>query len=291
MKSLPLPLFLCCILFPGKGFAQIKSDSILVEGNYRSFYFNKPESLKTDGSLIFVLHGSGGNGKNMMRRTSQLEQKAKAENALVIYPNGYKKYWNECRKVASSLANKENINEEAFFSAMINYFKNNYKINEKSVFAMGMSGGGHMCYKLAMTMPGKFRAVMALIANLPDDQNMDCVESKVSIPVMIVNGTADPVNPYDGGLMPAGSFVMGTVRSTEQTFQYWAGLADYKGDPTKESIPNNDPSDGRTIERYTYNAKGKPEIVLLKVIGGKHDEPNDINVYVEGWEFFKRQLK
>ena len=102
--------------------AQVISDSILVDGNYRTFYHNKPGSLKKGASLVFVLHGSGGNGKDLMDRTANLRQKTVNENVLLVYPNGYKKYWNECRKVASSLANQENINEEAFFGGMIDYF-------------------------------------------------------------------------------------------------------------------------------------------------------------------------
>src|SRR5688572_5765877 len=90
--------------------AQVISDSILVDGNYRTFYYNKPASWKRGSSLAFVLHGSGGNGKDMMDRTANLRQKAVDENVLLVYPNGYKKYWNECRKAASSLANQENIN-------------------------------------------------------------------------------------------------------------------------------------------------------------------------------------
>lgn len=91
--------------------------------------------------------------------------------------------------------------------------------------------------------------------------------------------------------MKGGNFIMGTVRSTDQTFQYWARLAGYHGEPVKETLPDTDPADGKTIERYTFNSAGKPEVVLLKVIGGKHDYPNDIDVHVEAWEFFKRQLK
>ena len=228
---------------------------------------------------------------DMIKKASNLEQRSAKEDFLIVYPNGYKKYWNECRKAASSLANKENINEAAFFEGLIQFFKNKYGIDEKKVFAIGSSGGGHMCYKMALTMPKKFRAITALIANLPDDQNLDCEEAKVAMPVMIVNGTADPVNPYEGGMMQSGNFVMGTVRSTAQTFKYWANVAGYEGEPVKENLPDDDPSDGKQIERYTYKAAGKPEIVLLKVLGGKHDEPNDIDVYTESWEFFKRQLK
>jgi polyhydroxybutyrate depolymerase len=119
---------------------------------------------------------------------------------------------------------------------------------------------------------------------------MDCVEAHIAVPVMIVNGTADPLNKYEGGMMQSGEFIMGNVRSTDRTFQYWAGLAGYKGPPVKSSIPDHDPADGKTIEQYTYQEKGKPEVVLLKVIGGKHDYPGDIDVHVAAWQFFKRQI-
>jgi polyhydroxybutyrate depolymerase len=271
--------------------SQLSSDSILIGNNYRSFYFESPKSLKPNGSLIFILHGSGGDGKQLMSPAEKLAQKANSENILLVYPNGYKRYWNECRKAASSLANKENIDEASFFTSMISYFKEKYKINSRQVFAIGLSGGGHMCYKIAMTMPGTLRATTALIANLPDDDNLDCEESKAPIPIMIVNGTADPLNPYEGGMMRSGDFIMGNVRSTDRTFKYWANLAGYTATPKKENVPDNDPTDGKTIERYTYKKNGKPEIVLLKVIGGKHDTPNDIDVFLESWEFFKRQLK
>lgn len=268
--------------------AQLITDSLLIEGHYRTFNYNDPGGDK-NSSLMFVMHGSGGNGKEMVATTRKLEEKSKKENLLLVYPDGYKHYWNECRKAATSEANIENINENAFFEGMINYFKNRYHINEKKVFAAGTSGGGQMAYKLALTMPEKFRAVTAVIANLPDTNNMDCIEVKRPVPIMIINGTEDPLNPYKGGMMVLGNVTFGYVRSTDRTFKYWATLAGYTGKPDEENLPDSDPSDGRTIVRYTYKKKGKPEIVLLKVIGGKHDYPRDIDAYEEAWEFFKRQ--
>ena len=268
---------------------QLISDSVQIDGRYRTFHFYKPVSANS--SLVFILHGSGGTGKQMIPNTVKLQEKSIVKNILLAYPDGYKKYWNECRKAASSLANKENIDENKFFDAMIVYFKTRYQINPKQVFGIGTSGGGHMCYKLAMTMPEKITAIVALIANLPDDDNMDCMDRKIAVPVMIVNGTADGLNPYEGGMMQAGDLILGKVRSTSRTFQYWAGLAGYNGEPLKESLPDTDPSDGKTIERYTYKQTGKAEVTLLKVIGGKHDYPNDIDVHLEGWEFCERQIR
>lgn len=290
MGKFPILLCVICTFSLSHSFGEVQIDSLLVEGHYRSFYYLLPANVNSGGSLLFVLHGSGGSGLNMMKSTTKLTQQVAAENVVLVYPNGYKRYWNECRKAASSLANKENIDEASFFNAMIRYFQIKSKISDNRVFAVGTSGGGHMCYKLAMTMPGRFKAVTAIIANLPDTDNLDCTESKVPIPIMIANGTADELNPYNGGMMQSGDFIMGNVRSTDRTFQYWASLAGYTGEPVKELIPDTDPSDGKIIERYTYKLRGKPEVVLLKVIGGKHDYPNDIDIHVEAWNFFKRQL-
>lgn len=270
--------------------SQIINDSILVEGHYRTFHFLKP--AQNNASLVFVLHGSGGNGLQNRGGAKKIEAIAPTENILLVYPDGYKKFWNECRKTANSAANLENINENAFFSLMIEYFEKQYKINSKKIFAVGTSGGGHMAYKLGLTMPEKFRAITAIIANLPDTNNIDCVEKHVSIPVMIINGTADKTNPYEGGeVIIQNNLSLGFVRSTNRTLDYWSSLAGYKGNPKMENIPDNDPNDGKTIERYTFKEKNKPEVTLLKVIGGKHDYPNDIDVYLEAWEFFKRQMK
>ncbi len=71
-------------------------------------------------------------------------------------------------------------------------------------------------------------------------------------------------------MMVSGNVTFGYVRSTNRTFKYWANLSGYNGEPVKENLPDTDPTDGRTIERYTYKKKGKPEVVLLKVIGGKN---------------------
>lgn len=282
-------LFISTLIISFSVDCQIIDDSLLIEKNYRSFHFLKSE--KPNSSLVFILHGSNGNGLKIRKAASKLEAIAADENITLVYPNGYKKYWNECRKLAKSEANQLNINDNAFFEQMIAFFKNKYQINEKQVFVIGESGGGHMAYKLALTMPEKLAGITALIANLPDTNNLDCFEKKMAIPVMIVNGTIDTINPYNGGEVILGKENYGFVRSTERTFNYWAKLAGYKGKPKATLLPDVDPNDKKTIEKFTYKKGKKPEITLLKVNGGHHDYPNDINVYLEAWNFFKRAIK
>jgi hypothetical protein len=126
---------------------------------------------------------------------------------------------------------------------------------------------------------------------MPDSASCDCDFAGKPLPVLIVNGTLDPTNPYNGGEMFVNNSSYGKVRSTENSFGYWSSLAGYTGSPVKKTLPDTDPADQRTIESYTYNQPGKPQVTLLKVIGGKHDLPNDIDVFVYAWDFFKAQLK
>ncbi|RYY18397.1 MAG: poly(3-hydroxybutyrate) depolymerase, partial [Chitinophagaceae bacterium] len=268
-KSLPLIVFFAMVLTPGT--AQFKSDSILVDGIYRSFHYFEPAKLEPGGNLLFLMHGSGGSGSGMAKTTTKLQARSATENLMIVYPDGYLNFWNECRRYSTARANTDNINEEAFFKSMIHYFDSLYKIDQKKVFAAGMSGGGHMAYKLGLTMPGTIHAIAAIIANLPDSSSIDCTPSGIPLPVLIINGTLDETNPYNGGEMFVNNSSFGVVRSTEKSFEYWSNLAGYKGKPVKKLLPDADPLDKKRIESYTFKEKKKPEVALLKVIGGHHD--------------------
>lgn len=280
---------LCCIVMVTSlsASSQLTADSVLIDNHYRTYSFYPPAMHSSKSSLMFIMHGSGGSSDNMIGISKKLASIAEKENLILVYPNGYGRYWNECRKFSTALANKEDINEQAFFTAMIKYFYALYKIDTNRVFASGMSGGGHMAYKLGMTMPGKIKAIAAVVANLPDSASCDCTASGKALPVLIINGTADGTNPYNGGEMFVNNSSFGVVRSSEGTFQYWANLAGYKGVSKIQLLPDNDPNDQKRIEAYTYQQKKHPTVQLLKVIGGKHDYPNDIDTYVYIWIFFK----
>jgi len=280
--------FLILVAFSAN--AQHVLDSLFIDGHYRVYAYNPSLKVRPGASLVFVMHGSGGEPLGFARRGAKLESLSESENVLVVYPGGYKRYWNECRRASTALANTQNLNEEAFFDALIDLFASKYKIDKKQVFATGFSGGGHMAYKLALTMPGKIRAVSAVVANLPTDENMDCTPMNVPIPVMITNGTADQTNPYNVGEVKTPGVTLGTVRSTDQSFQYWAKLDGYSGEPVKSIMPDGDTSNDITVEKYTSQKKGKPEVTLLKVVNGKHEFVTDFDMFEESWNFFKRQI-
>ncbi|TDH26945.1 poly(3-hydroxybutyrate) depolymerase [Segetibacter sp. 3557_3] len=283
--------FIIAIAIAYQSYSQARIDSILVDGHYRTFRFQEPRLKTNKRNLIFILHGSGGDGQGMMKPAASLQAIAEDEKLLLVYPDGFERYWNECRRAATSTANRIDINEQAFFTAILQYFGKNYQVIDKRFFVIGLSGGGHMAYKLAMTLPETCKGISSVVANLPDKTNMDCAEAKIPVAVMIANGTADPLNPYSGGTMIMSGASWGDVRSTQRSFQYWAGLAGYKDQPLIEKMPDPDTTNKQAITRYTYRNSRKPEVTLLQVDGGEHAFPKDLDIFLESWAFFKREIK
>lgn len=284
-----LILFFLIAFYFNNAAAQMAEDSVLIEDNYRSFYFFKPSQKVKNHKLIFLLHGSGGNGTNMMKPAAQLQQRADSLGYFLVYPNGYKNYWNECRRYATSLANKENINEPAFFNAMLKYFRKKFKTDKSEYFVLGFSGGGHMAYKLAMTMPEKCRAITAVVASLPDSSAMDCKSSGKPKAVLIANGTKDGLNKYNGGEIIINNNSWGVMMSAEQTFKYWANLAGYNSSPLSQELKDSFPDNDQTITKFSYDQKGKPAVVLLRVNEGEHNFPKDVDIFLCAAEFFTKE--
>jgi polyhydroxybutyrate depolymerase len=279
---------LCC--FSELRALTLVKDSIVIEGISRTFHYSLPSKTK-NAAVMFVLHMSGSHGREISMFCDSLSSFQDEEKFILVFPDGYKGFWNECRKMSSAEANRMDIDEQSFFRGMIGYFKKKFRASDRNVFAAGSSGGGHMAYKLALTMPGEIRAIAAILANMPDSANFDCVASGVAMPVMIINSTADEVNPYYGGEIKAYGVVLGTVMSTHATFQYWLDLAGYHTKPFSTDIPDRDPFDGAVLRSSEYVEKGKPKVALITIEGGGHWYPGDIDVHVEAWKFFSSESK
>ena len=110
---------------------QVISDSLKIENEFRIFHFHKPKVDTRGFSLIFILHGSGNSGKQFIANIKDFEGIADQEKLITVFPDAYKKYWNECRKSSPAEANQLNLNENLFFSEMIEYFTSKYSIDPK----------------------------------------------------------------------------------------------------------------------------------------------------------------
>ena len=271
-------------------------------GLKRTYLTYAPAGLPKGAALVMAMHGSGGNAKGMRVATGYgFERLADTQGFVLVYPNGFEGYWNGCNIVGDYAANMRNIDDVGFLSALADKLAAEFGLDRSRTFAMGISRGGHMAYRLALEAPQRFRAVAAVAANVPALDNFKCNAPAASASVLIMNGTEDPLNPFDGGKVTFyGLYVRGTVKSSRASAQYFADLNHIIGKPsTRETAV----ADGARVERVLWRNDGPVEVELHAIHGGGHvlpqpywhhprlqgstpREPNGPEVI---WAFFARQ--
>jgi polyhydroxybutyrate depolymerase len=277
--------------------------SVTVDGIERRFRWYRPAKVAPSPPLVFVLHASASDGREARRMTYyEFDRLADRHGFLAVYPDGFEGYWNDCRAAATYSANKKNIDDVGFVGKMIDFFVAKENANAERVYATGISNGGQLAYRLALELPDRIAAVAPVAASLPDEANFDCKKSGKPVAILILNGTADPMNPYEGGEVALyGLFgSRGTVMSTDATVAYFAGLAGHRGPPRIVQYPDVAKHDSSRAELQIWSDGPGPEVVLLKVEGGGHTFPHpfhrfprfigatnaDLDAAAEIWRFF-----
>ena len=175
--------------------------SIEVGGLKRTYTTYVPRGLAKGAPLVLAMHGSGENGAQMRIETGYgFDRLADEHGFAVVYPNGYEGYWNGCNIVGDYSANTLNIDDVGFLGAVADKLVTEIGVDPGRVFATGISRGGSMALRLALEAPSHFRAVAAVSENVPTPENFKCKPAgHGTSSVMIMNGTEDPLVPFDGG--------------------------------------------------------------------------------------------
>ena len=270
----------------------------------RSFILHRPTAAAsgTARPLLIVMHGGGGDARGIIDITrGRFNELADAENFYVVYPQGVDKSWNDGRVDVRSTAHKENIDDVGFLKQMIETIAANHTIDRTRVFATGISNGGFMSYRLACELSGTVRAVAPVTAQLSKDLLPDCKPNQ-PVGVLMINGTLDPLVPYDGGTVEVFWTSRGEIISTDDTLKFWAAHNTCAGEPIVTELPDRDPADETRVDRVTYARCVGAPVALLRVRGGCHTWPggqpflterlvgkvsNDIVACDEIWNFFR----
>jgi polyhydroxybutyrate depolymerase len=250
--------------------AAIQRSTICVGDRERSYFAYVPANLPPESAVIIVLHGSGMDGKRMRECTGyEFDRLADQHGFAVLYPDGYRHNWNDCRKNAPFPAKRENIDDMSFIRALIDRFKIEQAIDDKRVYAFGYSNGGYMALRLAIEVPDEIAAVAAVAASLPTPDSLSCPQQGRTARVMLMNGTADTVNPYQGGVMR----LRGAVLSSKASAWSFAERNGIKAAPIASRLPKGRADDPTSVETLIWSADGKPAFCLYTVHGGGHVIP------------------
>ncbi|MEW9797063.1 alpha/beta hydrolase family esterase [Alteromonas sp. CYL-A6] len=281
---------------------RFSAGSLEHDGLTREYQVFLPETLNPAAGLLVVAHGSL-QTKDSIRRFSGygFEHLATQHGFAVVYPQGIEKNWNDCRAAASYPAKVRNIDDTGFISALLEKLRNDYDMTNAPAYLAGFSNGAHLGFKFMFEHPGVFDAVAAVSANLPAPGYSDCRTGVTATPLMLINGTDDPINPFNGGQVTLfGVGDRGQVMSSSQTAAYFAGLfAGTSLVKTQEVLNVNHHDVG---VRTVWSDRNVPRVSLIEVSGGGHTVPQPgyraprllgntvsaINAPHEIWAFFRR---
>jgi polyhydroxybutyrate depolymerase len=248
--------------------------SIEAGGLKRTYTTYVPRGLAKGAPLVLVMHGSGENGAQVRIGTGYgFERLADENHFVVVYPDGYEGYWNGCNIVGDYSANKLNIDDVGFLGVLVDKLIAEIGIDRGHVFATGISRGGSMALRLALEAPSRFRAVAAVSESEPVPENFKCKPTgHGTSSVMIMNGTMDPLVPFDGGEVSLfGLFIRrGKVLSSRESGQYFADLNHIVGTPKTNETQV---ADGVGVKQVLWRDNTSVEVELDAVEGGGHGMP------------------
>ncbi|MEZ0259901.1 MAG: PHB depolymerase family esterase [Alphaproteobacteria bacterium] len=308
-----LIIFFLFIALPAHS-AELEKRTTVHDGITREYWIYDPRANQTSGkrALVLVLHGGGGKADKfdvMTGKENSFNTLADREDILIAYPQGINKSWNDGREAPQVDAQAREIDDTGFLSGLIDSLVNSRNVDPKRVYVVGPSNGGHMSNRLACDISGKVAAVGIVIGLMPK-KYVDKCKPETPVSVLIMNGTEDPLVPYNGGDVKL--FKRGRSRgediSTEDTFAFWLKHAGYDGKPdaiAAKQLPDADPDDKTRITMRSFKG-AQSQVVLYTVTGGGHTWPGgrqylfeslvgrvsrDINATEVIWDFFKDAAK
>ncbi|MBI5669638.1 MAG: alpha/beta fold hydrolase [Chloroflexi bacterium] len=269
--------------------------SLTYQDTERSYRVYVPEGYSAAGDplpLVIVMHGAGGNGA-WMQKFTEFDKQADAHGFVVAYPDGINGIWNDGRVGDPRVP--PDLDDVGFIAAMINDLATRLNIDTARVYATGYSMGGMMAFRLGCELQDKIAAVSSVASTFPGYLAANC-ENVAPMPVLIIQGTADTVIPWQGqkrGNIPV-------YFSVAESAVYWALTNGCEDDPLLVEGLDLDTDDGTLVREIDYRScTDDANVVVYAIIGGGHTWPGtplDLNMGAVSydlyaspaiWEFFE----
>jgi polyhydroxybutyrate depolymerase len=273
-------------------------------GLTRTYLLHVPPRYEADSSwpLVLALHGGGAQGRSMSGLTG-LSRLADRHGFLVVYPDGIGRSWNDGREDPDVPAERMSIDDVGFLTRLVDEVSRRYRVDAGRVYATGISNGGFMAQRLGCEASRRVAAIAPVVATIGVELAGRCRPTR-PVPVLMVNGTDDPLVPFLGGQVRVfGRLRPGKVASVGETVSFWARHNGCTAAPVITREPDRDPSDKVTVRREALTrCRDGSEVILYVMEGGGHVWPGgpqylprrvigrasrDIDSEVI-WEFFSR---
>jgi polyhydroxybutyrate depolymerase len=155
----------------------------------------------------------------------------------------------------------------AFLNQMLDQLALKYSLDSHRIYATGLGDGGFMALRVGCNMADRVAAVAVVGANFP--KTMICLPSR-AVPALFIDGTDDPVVPYNGGTYKARRF---PVLSAEDSAKTWAKFDRCGEKPAQGKLPPL-AQNSKETKTLTYSGcQNDAQVVLYSVKGGGNTWP------------------
>ena len=260
MKFLISLLVLAAGSFPA--LAQVSS--LVHKDEKRRYIVYTPPSYQSRPQqafpVVFNFHGGGMSMAEQMLYT-QMNKTAERHRFIVVYPQGIKQDWN----VGFGMDYLAGTDDVGFTQAILSKLKQDYRIDDKRVYATGLSRGGFFALRLAAELPQQFAAVASVGAPMPEPV-LQHHQQKDKVGMLLMQGTADKVVLYEG---KAAGYL-----SAEGTYDYWRRHNGIDGAvPAARLLPTAPGDDTQVTHVEQGNGAGGARVALLTIKDGGHTWP------------------
>jgi len=214
---------------------------------------------------IIVLHGATSTAA-WTAEHSGFAEAAAAHRFTAVFPQGIRKQWNDGREARAA-----DIDDVGFLQRLVSALAGRGIADPAQVYLAGISNGGMMTFRMLCEASELFAGAATVIANMPARIGARCAPRK-PVPVVMFNGTADPLVPYDGGGVGFAG-LRGSVWAAEETAEF---MADVNACAAARALPL--PTSARsghvqvTRLEWTFCRTGSP-VALYRFDGGGHQVP------------------
>ena len=253
--------------------AQISQHTLEHGGMDRQYqlYISPGYDADSPAYLIMILHGGSMTGTDMLDMTSSRFNEWVDEqhlNAIVVYPDGIGKGWNDGR-VREQRAYNEGIDDVDFLLTLVDTIASDYNIQTDALFLAGFSNGAGMSYRVACEHPERVAAI-APVSNMIAS-TLPCTPAS-PVALLSIIGDEDPILPLEGGDLFFGEMPMGSVLSLDETLAVWHDVNACQGYGDALDWPNADSEDG-TIIQVTEALDCEQPVTSMIVHRGGHTWP------------------
>ena len=160
----------------------------------------KPENGSDIKNAVILLHGYGGDGKDISMLT--LNWKRHLPNTIFICPNGHEKcainpsgyQWFDLTKDDPSYILKESIKAENVIKKFIEEVKTEYNLSNQQICLSGFSQGCMMSLNVGLTSNEKFLCVVGFSGKIIDQINLkDRIKNRTD--TLLIHGDVDQIVP------------------------------------------------------------------------------------------------